>query len=230
MAFLENVSVTDNPTIFLLGGDPKALGEERAIIFDSVISESHVFSSVISKHPISTGATITDHVISNNTKFNFKCIVSDTPHQEYSNNAITKEDNPSGSGQFGEFRKFRTDAAYRTLVELDKSKKLFTIVTSHATYPNCAIQNMVLNKNPLALLDISLSIERLRIVSTEVAVGQPIVVSGDISDDVSGAAQQGQSKTFFDQSPAVEAVVNSLLQGGGYPSSAGFIRTGAPDA
>lgn len=197
MAFLENISATENPTVFLLGGNPAALGDDRALIFDAVLSENTNFSSTITSHPISKGRTISDHIVSNNISFSFRCIISDHPipnDQVDPKNTITKDNSPAGSSKYGDQRKFRTDAAYRTLVSIDKSKKPFTIVTSHATYPNCVIKSMTFNKNTLAQLDVTLNIERLRIVTTDVAAEDLKIVEKDISDDLGSKKQKGQGK------------------------------------
>lgn len=119
----------------LLGiGDPFVV---RTKIFDiemdASLNEDHRFNTIVTRNPIEDGSVYTDHVVLLPVILELSCRVSDTA-LSYLSPAIT--------GKEG-----RSNQAYYKLVELQRDREPFNVVTGINIYENMLIESLSVPRN-----------------------------------------------------------------------------------
>ena len=129
---------------------------ERVTAFtDCTMSLDHKFSNDVTEHPVELNGSFTDHVQVKNNRFSLSGMYSNTPLTQYSNDAIVNED--------------RVQKAYKFLVDLRDSRKLFTLVSKYDVYNNCVVENLsipVAPDNGTALI-FTMDVVQVRIATTD---------------------------------------------------------------
>ena len=221
MATNELSAVTEEQLIMLFGGEEDQIqGDSRALIFDAVETESSIFTSTVSKHPIDSGYETTDNITNRNRTFQFKVMVTDTPVVEVSSkNLLTQQTSETDSVSIKNAPpRFRAQAAYDQLTKLRDNRKLFTIITTYRIFYNCVITALRFPMTSANHMVAELSIEQLRLVSTLVDTKQLIVVI--VKDDAEDTNQDGVGAGKDVINTSVE---NAHIQADGSKSLAGQV-------
>lgn len=118
---------------------PRAIG---TIIPDVVVEEVHNDELVITDHPVEQGAAISDHAYKRPSEVIVKCAWSNSSSVSIGGFAIPGVSRGALAtiSSFGE-RDYVT-SAYKELLELQKSRKPFDLITGKARYPNMLIASL----------------------------------------------------------------------------------------
>lgn len=155
---------------------PRIEGTSGLIIeFDGSRSQSHSLSAEVTKHRTEEGVDIADHINVGSEPLNFTGIVTATP--------LDGESNPAAEIE-----------AWDTLLDMVKSKKLFTIETSLRLYTNMACTSVSTTKDKSQrILFVDLSFEEVRQVNQETVSLPPEVIKRK-AQQASGPKEQDKGK------------------------------------
>lgn len=103
--------------------------------FDLAIAEEYVYESEVTKHPISAGSEIADHVIDGPLRVTLECVVSDTP-----TGAIAGD--PTRQAGDAE-TPLVSDAAWDKLLEIRAARRAVSIETPRRTLDRMVIVSLV---------------------------------------------------------------------------------------
>ena len=113
-------------SLFFKGNKTYGIGTLK---FDLLLSEDHNFDNTITEHPVEDGSIISDHIQNELENGNLTGLISN-----FSINTVGLSSN-------------RAQDAFELLVELWKSRQLFTITTIHRTYDNVGIVSMPISRD-----------------------------------------------------------------------------------
>lgn len=116
----------------------KKAGKIGNIQLDVTISESHLFSSTITKFPVEDGSDKTDHIINEPVALSISGFITNTPTKPFGDlvgRVVRKE-------------KFnRVKSNFDALLELRNSKLPFTVVTGLNVYKNHFFQSLTIPRD-----------------------------------------------------------------------------------
>jgi len=119
---------------FNFGNDPTT-GIPDVLIFDSVISEKHRFSIEITKNPVETGVSLTDHAYVNQVPLTLEVAVSDTPFVVKDQYGNVVPFNPQAIYFTGPNVR-RTVNAWQAILDKAESFAVFDVQTGLRLYQN----------------------------------------------------------------------------------------------
>jgi hypothetical protein len=119
---------------FNFGNDPTT-GIPDVLIFDSVISEKHQFSIEITKNPVETGVSMTDHAYVNQVPLTLEVAVSDTPFMVEDQSRSMVPFNPNATYFTGPNVR-RTVNAWQAILDKAESFAVFDVQTGLKLYQN----------------------------------------------------------------------------------------------
>lgn len=161
------------PTVFLVGGGP--VEDLTPLVFDATTSVVPNRSSTVTKHPVETGVTITDHIFRNNTTIQVEGYIT--------NNAV--------AGIRDQYTNDRTQTVYDLLTQLHRDRQLVAVSHRFEVFTDCAIVSLNLPDTPQlgGILHVTMTLEQLQVVESEfvqveglqsrVNVGQKTPVSSE---------------------------------------------------
>ena len=140
------------------------------ISFDSVISENYLNPARITRNPVESGASISDHVIIEPKSVNMEILVSDSPNSiaESVEDLVTAANGLIGSSTSEQLT--RSQAAYALLLELQAKKETFDVQTGLLLYENMFVTNIAPTRNKANALALRavISLEEMLTVESEV--------------------------------------------------------------
>ena len=140
------------------------------ISFDSVISENYSNPARITRNPVESGASISDHVIIEPKSVNMEILVSDSPNSiaESVEDLVTAANGLIGSSTSEQLT--RSQAAYALLLELQAKKETFDVQTGLLLYENMFVTNIAPTRNKANALALRavISLEEMLTVESEV--------------------------------------------------------------
>ena len=162
-------------------------GNIAGFFFDGFLSVNHQHTTVITSHPVQSGADISDHAYVEPVSLTIQLIMSDaTPKDQivdklsenyYRNNAQT-----------------RSIGAYKILRELQKQKRVFDVSTKFETYSNMMISSIVVSESSETVnaLDATISLKQILIANEKyVKVSTRPQTTGDSSNINQNANEVG---------------------------------------
>ncbi len=148
-------------TAILVGGGP--VEGSTPLVLDATLDVNPRFSNTVTKHPIETGSTITDHVFKNNTVIDVNGLIT--------NNSI-------GNSFEDDYRFNRLQTVHDLLVSLHDSRQVISISSQYKVYSNCIITSLSIPRNAQIgdSLSVSITLEQIQIVTSQfVTVSQALV-------------------------------------------------------
>lgn len=135
------------------------------LIPDVTVEESHVDTLTITDHPVEQGAPITDHAFSQPAEVSMRCAWSSSRSLS---NAIV-----SGTLLTGTINSVAE--LYRQLLDLQKSREPFDLVTGKRTYKNMLIKSLAqtTDKDSENALVVTIILRQVKIVTTQTAALAP---------------------------------------------------------
>ncbi len=103
------------------------------IEMDASLNEDHRFDTIVTRNPVENGSLYTDHVVLLPVILELSCRVSDASLSYFT---------PAISGKEG-----RSSQAYYKLVELQRDKEPFNVITGINTYENMLIESISVPRN-----------------------------------------------------------------------------------
>lgn len=193
--FLERVSGKQQRGSITLQED-----DSRVLLFDAVVSETHIGNAVTTDHPVESGADMTDHIQRTPEELQIIGIVSDTPVLFLA--SIRAQ--PSVPG--GDSRN-RAKDAYSFIKEIKDGGKLVDVVLSLREYTNMAIVGLsvIRDKETSRVVEMAISLREILIATTEqVAAPEPetdarkkTVKQGKKTKQPETNANQNQARTLL---------------------------------
>lgn len=159
------------------------------IVVDAAVGEEHKTSCDITENPVEDGAKITDHVQIKPAELSIDGVISDSPLgtpfvQNFQNAKAAVLSRLSGTS--------RSIDAYQKLVELQKKREPFTVVTSLKQYKNMILTELSVPRNAQLgnSVQFKATMREIRIVKSKSATGR-----GGLNKKVRKAARSLASKT-----------------------------------
>jgi hypothetical protein len=169
---------------------------------DCTISVQHSFPNSVTEHPVENGASFSDHVQQQNSRFTVSGIFSDIPLNQYAGDSLPLQD--------------RIRAAYDFLHSLRKAGTKFTFVSKFASYPNCVIESLDIPSDVEGniTLRFDLSIVQIRTATTSlVNIVQSDVVADFKKDDAAKGVNSGkQNPTDNRRTSVAKQIADSSSQ------------------
>lgn len=158
------------------------------MFFDAWLRLNHNNSLTITQHPVETGASITDHSYRNPNRFSFEIGMTDTVEAPAFPGSATRSIN-----------------AYNTLVALQQTRQLLTLVTKYGSYSNVLIE----------AIDVPDDFQTKYSLRATITLLEVILVSTQVT--ASNANPQAVNQTNRGQVPAqtiTERVTEGLVRAG----------------
>jgi hypothetical protein len=182
--------------VTIIAGGNKLEGTISVYSLDATLTFTPRLSSTITKHPVETGSTITDHVFLNNTIIDVTGIITNSgaiPVKGGTASGVGLGDlipSPTVSGTGG----IRVQSAHDILVNIFNNRELITINSELQVYDNCIVTSLSLPRSPDIgdTLRIEMTLEQLQVVSSE-----RLPVSSDLLDAIAINQKKG-TKTASD--------------------------------
>lgn len=111
----------------------------NGIVIDAAVSEGHLSTCEVSDNPIEGGADVTDHVQMKPAQLTVEGVISDTP-LGYAVIGNIQNLARSITTLFG--ASSRSQDAYDAMIELQKSRQPFTVITSLKRYTNMILTEL----------------------------------------------------------------------------------------
>jgi len=136
-------------------------GGQPAFDFDAIIRESHESEISITENPIEGGSPAHDHAVILPKRLEIEGRVSDTPLPS------------GGAAVFAGDR--RSVTAFEMMVNLQESRKVFTVLTGLRRYTNMMLKILrtVQEAGTAEVLDFTATLQEVRIVNTEIVTFPP---------------------------------------------------------
>lgn len=150
------------------------------------------FPSRATQHPIEDGASISDHIILDNTKLDIEGLV--TGAASLAGNAFVSA---------------TPKEALQALLRAREKREVVQVLTSLTTFEDMAITSMSFPRDNETgdALDIKISFEQITIASSSFVQVAPVVLASDIADAASGTETLGSQETSV---VAAETVTSAL--------------------
>jgi len=122
------------------------VGSTTGIVIDATVREEHSSTCEVSENPVEEGADVTDHVYVRPPMLSIEGVITDTPlgFAAISNvqNLVTEASNIFGfNNPFGGSGSRSIDA-FNSLVNLQKTRKPFTVLTGLKRYENMILEDL----------------------------------------------------------------------------------------
>lgn len=165
--------------------------EFDTLIFDAVSNVNVSLSNTVTSHPTEDKADESDHVYSNNDKYEVTGVVTNTPISTYLGNTVT----------YG-FGTNRTQIAVDYLRRLKESKSFFTLVTEFEVLDNCIVTNLdyKINSTEADQLIFVIGVEVLRTATTQNVTLVNVANTANGSSEQSGKAKDDGTENKSDGS------------------------------
>jgi hypothetical protein len=182
--------------LILIAGGKGGTEEQEVYRFDAVLNVDAKRSSTVTKHPVETGVTITDHVFTNNTIIEISGVVTNHPIPQKLFNPVIGQDRIEKPF---EGARVRVQSAYDVIVKSFNDKELITISHEFDSFANCIITNLSIPRNAQIgeSMSIKLTLEQLQIVSTDISE-----VSPEIFDAASVNKKKGSGSSVDPEAPS----------------------------
>lgn len=167
--------------LILIAGGKGGTEAQEIYRFDAVLNVDAKRSSTVTKHPVETGVTITDHVFTNNTIIEISGVITNQPIPQKLFNPVIGQDRIEKPF---EGARVRVQSAYDVIVKSFNDKELITISHEFDSFANCIITNLTIPRNAQIgeSMSIKLTLEQLQIVSTDISeVSQEIFDSATVN-------------------------------------------------
>ncbi len=182
------------------------------ISLDAVISEAH--NTVVRKttNPVELGADITDHAIIEPDKINIIAEVSDTPLGAAAIGQIVD----LITGLFGTSTSndiTRSNAAYNTMVQLQKAREPIDVQTKLKLYQNMLITSItnVQDKTSSRIVNMNIALEEVLITQSEIIQLEPEQLpEGTTREQASAAEKKGRQEPVVPDSSTNTSVIKTI--------------------
>lgn len=168
---------------------------------DATVTETHRSQAEVTKHPVETGASLTDHILAGPQEIDVLGVVSNTPIKSRPEDP----DIPSVSG--GDPRR-RAESAFDALRSVQSSGTLCRITTTLATYENMFLAAVSVVRDAQKG-----NVAELQMTWSEVIFAETLVVELPIANQQKALGKQGTKDATDKQKKQAESVLSQAGRG-----------------
>jgi hypothetical protein len=152
------------------------------LLLDAILSEGHSLSNTVTKYPVETGATITDHILNAPRQLTLECLVTNSPLRARNKKPVdlgvnsddflkTSGKNPQAAAKPANNY---AQQAFKALEAMHAARQPVTVVTRMKTYRNMAIDSLSIPRSAATgdALQFTLNLTEITQVPVKPARGQ----------------------------------------------------------
>jgi ribosome-associated toxin RatA of RatAB toxin-antitoxin module len=169
---------------------------------DCTTSLDHTFENDVTEHAVELSGSFTDHVQVKNNQFSISGVYSENPFNK----------NVSDSIPFAD----RLQQAYNFLLDLRNSRRLFTVVSKYASYPNCVIKRLSIPISPDTgnQLVFNMDVTQVRIATSEnIRIANVENIKDEFVVPATPQQSKGRLQGKLNDSKDVDKLNNIYVQG-----------------